>query len=97
MVFFLADAESLGKELSPKGSELVSLSENLVDAVWTDQPARPASLVFHLDEKYSGISHICISFALLALADSEIKDSRMWIKLQKCEKNWKRRRPRLLS
>lgn len=31
------------------------LSRNLVDAIWEDRPARPASLVFHLDEKYSGM------------------------------------------
>ena len=34
---------------------LVSLSQNLVDAIWEDRPTRPASLVFHLDEKYSGM------------------------------------------
>jgi Xaa-Pro aminopeptidase len=51
-------AESLSKELLPKGSELVSLSQNLVDAIWEDRPTRPASLVFHLDEKYSGKSHV---------------------------------------
>ena len=51
----IADAESLSKELSSKSSELVSLSQNLVDAIWEDRPTRPASLVFHLEEKYSGI------------------------------------------
>ena len=54
-VFPLADAEELSKELSSQSSELVSLSQNLVDAIWEDRPARPASLVFHLDEKYAGI------------------------------------------
>lgn len=54
-ICFLANAETLGKDLSSKGSELVPLSQNLVDAIWEDRPARPASLVFHLDEKYSGI------------------------------------------
>jgi Xaa-Pro aminopeptidase len=52
--FILADAETLNKSLSSKNSELVSLSQNLVDTIWEDRPARPASLVFHLEEKYSG-------------------------------------------
>ncbi|KAF8804633.1 Creatinase/aminopeptidase [Phlegmacium glaucopus] len=53
-----SDAETLSKELKSKDSELVSLSENPVDAIWEDRPARPASLVFHLDEKYAGRSHV---------------------------------------
>ena len=57
VIFYIANAESLSKELSSKKSELVLLSRNLVDAIWEDRPARPASLVFHLDEKYSGILH----------------------------------------
>jgi len=51
-----SDAESLGKQLSPKGSSLVSLTENLIDTIWDDRPARPKSKVFHLDEKYAGQS-----------------------------------------
>uniref|UniRef100_A0A8H7XM06 Xaa-Pro aminopeptidase P n=1 Tax=Psilocybe cubensis TaxID=181762 RepID=A0A8H7XM06_PSICU len=53
-----SDAESLNKQLAPKESSLVSLSNNLVDEIWTDRPARPANPVFHLDEKYSGQSHL---------------------------------------
>ena len=76
----LANAQSLTKELSTKGSELVSLSENLVDAVWEDRPARPASLVFHLDEKYSGIVNLFFlsPYALVLITKS--KDNRMLIK-----------------
>ncbi|KAF9527431.1 putative Xaa-Pro aminopeptidase P [Crepidotus variabilis] len=51
-----SDAKTIGDALKPKDSTLVSLSENLVDKVWTDRPARPKNQVFHLDEKYSGQS-----------------------------------------
>lgn len=37
---------------------MVSLSKNLVDLIWTDRPARPASKVFPLDTKYSGEHHL---------------------------------------
>ncbi|KAJ7512391.1 Creatinase/aminopeptidase [Mycena galericulata] len=44
------DAESLTKELKPRGSELVSLSQNPVDSVWAqERPPRPKSQVFSLD------------------------------------------------
>ncbi|KAF8906752.1 Creatinase/aminopeptidase [Gymnopilus junonius] len=53
-----SDAENLNKKLAEKESELVSLSQNLVDSVWgQDRPTRPKNKVFHLDEKYSGQSH----------------------------------------
>ncbi|KAF9457926.1 putative Xaa-Pro aminopeptidase P [Collybia nuda] len=51
-----SDAETINKALSPKGSTLVPLEKNLVDAVWNDRPPRPHNPVFHLDEKYSGQS-----------------------------------------
>jgi len=35
---------------------LVNLTDNPVDAIWVDRPARPKNSVFHLDEKYSGQS-----------------------------------------
>lgn len=75
---FLADAESLVKELSSKDSELVALSQNPVDAIWEDRPARPASSVFHLDEKYTGnnlILFFCLGFVLALI--TKIKDDRM--------------------
>ncbi|KXN80946.1 putative Xaa-Pro aminopeptidase P [Leucoagaricus sp. SymC.cos] len=50
------DAETLNKELEPRGSKLVLLSKNLVDEIWTDRPGRRLNPVFHLDEKYSGQS-----------------------------------------
>ncbi|KAF8970449.1 Creatinase/aminopeptidase [Flammula alnicola] len=53
-----SDAESLNKQLSVKSSELISLPNNLVDAIWKDRPSRPANKVFCLDEKYSGQSHL---------------------------------------
>ncbi|KAF8632157.1 hypothetical protein AX17_004898 [Amanita inopinata Kibby_2008] len=53
----VCDAESLKKNFEPKGSELVSVTPNLVDDIWHDRPARPKKSVFHLDIKYSGQSH----------------------------------------
>ncbi|OSD02643.1 Creatinase/aminopeptidase [Trametes coccinea BRFM310] len=52
-----SDAESIQKALEPKGSTLVSLSQNLVDLIWHDRPTRPANKVFPLDVKFSGESH----------------------------------------
>ncbi|TFK37159.1 putative Xaa-Pro aminopeptidase P [Crucibulum laeve] len=51
------DAESLTKQLTSKKSELISITKNLVDAVWADRPQRPKNPIFHLDEKYSGQTH----------------------------------------
>lgn len=49
------DAESLKKALKDRQSELVSLSENLVDAVWgSDRPARTLNPVFPLSIEFSG-------------------------------------------
>lgn len=53
----VVDAESLTKQLSAKSSQLISLPDNPVDAIWDKRPPRPANKVFHLDEKYSGQSH----------------------------------------
>jgi Xaa-Pro aminopeptidase len=54
-----ADAESLNKQLSAKESSFVSIPNNLVDIVWGEErPSRPSNKVFHLDEKYSGQSHL---------------------------------------
>lgn len=35
---------------------LVPVTENLVDKVWSDKPARPNDMIFHLDDKYTGAS-----------------------------------------
>ncbi|KAG5651634.1 hypothetical protein H0H81_007977 [Sphagnurus paluster] len=50
------DAQVIEKALEPRGSKLVPLEKNIVDAVWTDRPPRPQNPVIHLDEKYSGQS-----------------------------------------
>ncbi|KAG5645493.1 hypothetical protein DXG03_005901 [Asterophora parasitica] len=50
------DAKTISKALESKGSTLVPIQENLVDAVWSDRPARPHKPIIHLDEKYSGQS-----------------------------------------
>ncbi|CCM01193.1 uncharacterized protein FIBRA_03241 [Fibroporia radiculosa] len=52
-----ADADAIQKSLKPCESELVSLSRNLVDLIWTERPPRPARTVFPLDVEYSGESH----------------------------------------
>ncbi|KAI0084760.1 Creatinase/aminopeptidase [Irpex rosettiformis] len=52
-----ADAESLQTSLKPKQSHLVSLSENLVDAIWENRPARTANEIVPLDVKFSGEAH----------------------------------------
>ncbi|KAI1789426.1 Creatinase/aminopeptidase [Ganoderma leucocontextum] len=64
-----ADAETVQKALEPKKSELVSLSKNLVDLVWSDRPSRPANTISPLDVKYSGKSHT----AKLELLRGELK------------------------
>ncbi|KAM5541777.1 hypothetical protein V8D89_004506 [Ganoderma adspersum] len=64
-----ADAETIQKALEPKKSELVSLSKNLVDLVWSDRPSRPANTVSPLEVKFSGKSHT----AKLELLRKELK------------------------
>ncbi|PIL27805.1 hypothetical protein GSI_10959 [Ganoderma sinense ZZ0214-1] len=64
-----ADAEVIQKALEPKQSELVSLSKNLVDLVWSDRPPRPANTVSPLEVKFSGKSHT----AKLELLREELK------------------------
>lgn len=52
------DADPIQSALKERDSQIVALSKNLVDLVWTDRPARPASKVFPLDTKYSGEHHL---------------------------------------
>lgn len=50
------DAESLKKSLKDRQSELVSLSDNLVDIIWgSDRPARNLNPVFPLSVEFAGI------------------------------------------
>lgn len=52
----VVDAESLKKSLNDRKSELVSLSENLVDIVWgSKRPARDLNAVFPLSIEFTGI------------------------------------------
>ncbi|KAF9269551.1 Creatinase/aminopeptidase [Marasmius fiardii PR-910] len=52
------DSTALSKSLKPRNSSLVSISQNLVDEVWsTERPLRPGNSVVHLEEKFSGESH----------------------------------------
>lgn len=53
-----ADAEPLKKSLKDRQSELVSLSDNLVDIVWgSDRPARTLNHVFPLSIEFTGQTH----------------------------------------
>ncbi|KAG6866506.1 hypothetical protein C0991_003050 [Blastosporella zonata] len=51
-----SNADSINEALESKGSTLVPIEKNLVDAVWSDRPPRPQNPVIHLDEKHSGQS-----------------------------------------
>ena len=53
-VISFTEAQSLQTQLQSAGIELVFLSENLVDKLWTDQPAMPLSPVEVHDVKYAG-------------------------------------------
>jgi len=56
----VVEAESLSKVLSesPKQIQLVTnIKENLVDQVWTDQPAQPNGEIIPLGIEYTGKSH----------------------------------------
>ncbi|KAF9653718.1 Creatinase/aminopeptidase [Thelephora ganbajun] len=53
-----SDAESLKKSLKDRQSELVSLSDNLVDIAWgSDRPARTLNPVYPLSTEFAGQSH----------------------------------------
>ncbi|XP_076035490.1 aminopeptidase P isoform X2 [Oratosquilla oratoria] len=54
---FLIDADKwqeLSRELHNGGHSLVAVMHDLVDQIWTGQPARPCKPVFPLDIKYTG-------------------------------------------
>jgi Xaa-Pro aminopeptidase len=55
MYTLIAEANYLTNTLTPLGSLLVPVIENLVDTVWgSDRPERPASQVLPLDIRYAG-------------------------------------------
>lgn len=43
-------------EQAKRGVSLVAVTENLIDRVWFDKPARPNEVIFRLDDKYTGAS-----------------------------------------
>ncbi|KAG9103611.1 hypothetical protein FRC06_009503, partial [Ceratobasidium sp. 370] len=49
-----ADATSLRTSLTPRSSSLVPISRNLIDAIWTSRPSRPANPIRPLPIEYSG-------------------------------------------
>ncbi len=51
-----ARARSLAAALADVGAELVLVDDNLVDAVWTEQPDSPASPMMVLENAYAGES-----------------------------------------
>ena len=52
----IADARALRAALEKRGAELVAVDRNLVDAIWTDQPAAPAEPVEIHPESLAGES-----------------------------------------
>lgn len=55
MPAFTAEANDLAAKLTPLGSFLIPVKENLVDTVWGSvRPERPATQVLPLDIKYAG-------------------------------------------
>lgn len=57
-VITASDARKLSETLKKKShANLVGVSQNLVDAIWTERPARPAEQVIVLSDKYAGKSY----------------------------------------
>ncbi|QRW10590.1 X-Pro aminopeptidase [Ceratobasidium sp. AG-Ba] len=52
----ISDATSLRTSLTPRSSSLYPISQNLVDAIWTTRPPRPAQPINPLPLEYSGAS-----------------------------------------
>ncbi|KAL6242670.1 hypothetical protein RBB50_010316 [Rhinocladiella similis] len=56
-VITATDARKLSEALKKKShATLVGVSENLIDKIWKERPARPTEKVIVLDEKYAGKS-----------------------------------------
>ncbi|PVZ99532.1 hypothetical protein BB558_004423 [Smittium angustum] len=52
------EADNYTKILEEKGSKIVGVKDNLVDAVWENKPSMPKESIFYLDIKFSGKSWI---------------------------------------
>jgi hypothetical protein len=69
-----------------------------VDTIWKDRPTQLAYLVFHLDEKYSGMYSFFLFIygfpfhSALVLITNHIKDDPLRIRLYKCEKNFEKKK-----
>ncbi|PWY99693.1 putative aminopeptidase P, cytoplasmic [Testicularia cyperi] len=50
------DAKDISAELAKIGSQLVPITENLVDQVWSDRPSRPGQPIFVLKDEIAGRS-----------------------------------------
>ena len=50
-------ANTIQSILNKKGHKLISISENLIDAIWENKPALPSNPAFVHELKYSGVSH----------------------------------------
>ncbi|RVX68112.1 putative Xaa-Pro aminopeptidase P [Exophiala mesophila] len=58
-VITASDARKLSETLKKKShATLVGVSQNLVDAIWSERPARPAEQVMVLSDKYAGKSYL---------------------------------------
>lgn len=64
-------AKKLRESLGKSGIELVPVHENLIDAIWKDQPAFDPKQISHLPVKFSGKS-----------SSEKISDLRVYLKTQ---------------
>ncbi|GAA5939086.1 aminopeptidase P family protein [Sporobolomyces koalae] len=82
----ITEYNSLLPQLERRGIALVPIEQNLVDEIWTDQPARPKEPVFVLDDKYAGESaqskidrvRAALSKQDLFKTDSKNSDKKCW-------------------
>ncbi|GIY59673.1 xaa-Pro aminopeptidase 1 [Caerostris extrusa] len=54
LAFFNDCWETLFRELNDKGHSLIPVKDNLIDAIWDDQPVRPLNKVEHFEVNYAG-------------------------------------------
>lgn len=52
----VAEQKLWSQALEPINGQLISISENFVDAIWNDRPQRHKNPIIHLDEQFSGKS-----------------------------------------
>ena len=57
--------KKLGVSLKLSGNDIVSVKENLIDAIWEDQPSKPTGCINPLALEFtgslSGVKYLCIT------------------------------------